>query len=572
MKVLKTINILTWFPKYKKEDLRGDIFAGLTVGVLLIPQGMAYAIIAGLPPVYGLYASLTPLIVYSILGTSRQLSIGPSAMDSLLVASFVSTLAVSNTDNYFSIAITLALFTGLIQLLFGILKLGFIVNFLSKPVISGFTSAAAIIIGLSQLKHLLGINIETNNQIHVLISAISDSISSTHLLTLGIGALSIAIIILSKKISKSIPTPLIVVVLFTSIVYLFNLNTKGINIIGEIPQGLPAFKIPTFDLELIKNLFPMALTLALVAFMEAVSVAKSMQNEENEVKPNNELIALGAANFIGSLFQSFPTTGGFSRSAVNFQAGAKTQLSSLISAALIILTLLFLTPLFYYLPKTVLSAIIMVAVYNLIDIKYPIELLRSRKTEFLMLITTFILTLSFSITVGIIAGVLLSLIVMIYLSTKPHTAVLGRIPNTNQFRNINRFKDLEIRKDVSIIRFDSTMYFANSQFIKDKIFELIKNQSELKLVIINMESVGSIDSSAMNNLSSIKQKLNQIDVDVYFTGLIGPVRDTMNKYGFIKIVGKENFFLDIQFALEYFETHLKDEKTSDMAIQTNFSD
>ena len=571
MRIGSFLNIVNWLPNYKKAHLKSDAIAGLTVGIMLIPQGMAYAIIAGLPPVYGLYASLVPIIVYAILGTSRQLAVGPVAMDSLLVASFIGTLAEIGTDYYISLAIFLATIMGAIQLIMGILRMGFLVNFLSKPVINGFTSAAAIIIGLSQLKHLLGADIPRSNQIQYLLVNIYNNISYIHLPTITIGIIAILIISLIKKFKIRIPAPLIVVVLGTSIVGGLSLNQEGVKIVGEIPSGFPSFILPDINFALLKTILPMAFTIALVAFMEAISVAKAIQPKHNdyEIDSNKELIALGAANLIGSFFQSYPTTGGFSRTAVNDQSGAKTPLASLISVALIALTLLFFTPLFYYLPKSILAAIILVAVFGLIDIQYPKKLWKSNKVEFFMLLATFVTTLTIGITTGIITGVILSLIVMIYFSTRPHIAILGRIPNTNQFRNIDRFDHLETRDDVLIIRFDAQMYFANSQYFKDKLGSLIKEKPYLKLLILNMESVNMIDSSSINMLQRVHDNLISKNIKVYFTGTIGPVRDVLSKSGFLDEVGKKNFFLDIHFALKKYDDDFIDNKVNQHAIQTN---
>ncbi|MEJ2162708.1 MAG: SulP family inorganic anion transporter [Robiginitalea sp.] len=376
----KFFPILEWMPRYQKKWLSGDLSAGLTVGIMLIPQGMAYAMIAGLPPVFGLYAAMVPQIIYALMGTSRQLAVGPVAMDSLLVASGLGALALSGIEEYIAMAIFLALFMGVLQLSFGLLRMGFLVNFLSRPVISGFTSAAAIIIGLSQLKHLLGTDIESSNQIHILLSNAAGTMGDTNLITLGIGVGAIILIRALKKVNPRIPGALVAVVAGAVLVYLLGLFDNGVRIVGDVPSGLPAFELPALEAERISQLFPIALTLALIAFMEAISVAKAVEEKrgENNVDANQELVSLGASNIIGSLFQSYPTTGGFSRTAVNDQAGAHTGLASLVSSAVVGLTLLFLTPAFYYLPNAVLASIIMVAVFGLIDLKYPRRLWKNR--------------------------------------------------------------------------------------------------------------------------------------------------------------------------------------------------
>ena len=570
---MKNLPLLEWVSDYKKEYLKGDISAGITVGIMLIPQGMAYALLAGLPPVYGLYAALFPILVYAILGTSRQLAVGPVAMDSLLVASFVSTLAQINSDQYIALAILLATIMGIIQILLGILRMGFLVNFLSKPVINGFTSAAAIIIGFSQLKHLLGADIPGNNQIQFLLLNIWNNIDSVHFLTITIGIVSIITLVLLKKYFSKLPAPLAVVSLSILLTWFFKLDVSGVKIVQEIPKGLPSFSLPSFDWELIITMFPMAGTLALIAFMEAISVAKAIQvkHKNYEINPNRELIALGSANLVGSFFLAYPTTGGFSRTAVNDQAGANTPFASIISVVLVALTLLFLTPLFYYLPQTVLAAIIMVAVYGLIDFQYPVKLWKSRKIEFYMLFSTFIITLTIGIIDGILIGVALTLFVMIYLSTKPHIAVLGRIKNTNQFRNIHRFEGLEVREDILIIRFDAQMYFANAQFLKNSLLELAKQKGySLKLIILNMESVNLIDSTALSELEDLIEYFKNQNIILYFAGTIGPVRDVLYKSNFIEKAGENNFFLDVHFAIQNFD-HIdeKNEELKKIVLQSN---
>ena len=464
MKLKSFIPLLEWLPKYKKEYLSGDLSAGLTVGIMLIPQGMAYAMIAGLPPVFGLYAALIPQVIYGILGTSRQLSVGPVAMDSLLVASGLGALSLSGIDEYISMAIFLALFMGAIQFILGVVRMGFLVNFLSKPVISGFTSAAALIIGLSQLKHLLGTQIERSNQIHILLLNALKTIDQTNLVALGLGIAAIVVIKALKRLHNRIPGALIVTVSGIVITYVFRLDQLGLSIVQEVPSGLPSFGVPTVAQDRIGELFPIAMTLALIAFMEAISVAKAIEEKHklNEVKPNQELIALGLSNVVGALFQSYPSTGGFSRTAVNDQAGANSTLASFISAAIVGLTLLFLTPLFYYLPNTVLAAIIMVAVFGLIDFHYPRTLWKNRKDEFALLIFTFIITLTVGIKEGILFGVLLSLLLLVYRSSSPHFAVLARVNNSPYYRNVKRFSS-EVTIDPAILLFGQAVVQSQAE-------------------------------------------------------------------------------------------------------------
>ncbi|UII76488.1 solute carrier family 26 protein [Flagellimonas sp. HMM57] len=547
--------ILDWLPNYKKEYLTGDISAGLTVGIMLIPQGMAYAMIAGLPPVFGLYAALIPQMVYAILGTSRQLAVGPVAMDSLLVASGLGALSISGMDEYIAMAIFLALFMGSIQLLLGLMRMGFLVNFLSKPVISGFTSAAAIIIGLSQLKHLLGTDIERSNQIHILLQNALRTIDQTNLYTLGIGVTAIFLLKGFKKINRKIPAALLIVSLGIVWAYFFKIDLVGVKIVAKVPSGLPSFGVPSIDFSRIDELLPIALTLALIAFMEAISVSKAVEvkHREYEVNANQELIALGASNIMGAFFQSYPTTGGFSRTAVNDQSGAKTGIAAFVSVLVVGLTLLFLTPLFYYLPNAILAAIIMVAVFGLIDVKYPKRLFKNRKDEFVLLMATFVITLTVGIKEGILLGVLLSLLLLVYRTSKPHLAILGKIRGANYFKNISRFeKDAEIDPRVLIIRFDSQLYFGNKDYFKNELSKLLNSKIvQPEAIIIKAEPINYIDSSAVFMLENLVQEFREKNIKILFSDVIGPVRDIIQKSELVDKIGREHFFVNTLEAYDY---------------------
>jgi len=577
MNMKKLIPILEWLPNYKREFFKNDLGAGLTIGIMLVPQGIAYAMIAGLPPIYGLYTAMIPQIIYAIFGTSRQLSVGPVAMDSLIVASGVAALAEIGSDHFIEFAILLAFMMGILQVLFGFFKLGFLVNFLSRPVISGFTSAAALIIALSQLKNLLGINLHSGNKIHNLLFEVYQHLNEINWTTFSIGAIAILILIFLKQVTKKIPPALLVVVFGILAVKIFNLDEVGVKIVGEIPKGLPNFKVPNFDVKVLVDLFPLALTLSFIAFLEAISVAKAVELKHNDYKvvPNQELIAIGMGNIIGSFFQTYPATGGFSRTAVNNQTGAKTPLSAVISASIVALTLLFFTPVFYYLPEAVLGAIIVVAVFGLLDFTVPKQLLKYSKRELVILNITLIITAVIGIKEGIFIGVVLSLGMLIYRTTKPHIAILGRIPNTHFYRNIKRFEGLLITsEEILIVRFDAQLYFANVQYFKDKLEDsIIEKGYKLKLIIIDGESINSIDSSGVYMLSDIITKYKSLDIDVAFTGMKGPVRDVLDKSGIMKKIGYQNCFLSIQEAVDAFEERKKNKeigiKFSDYIKQTN---
>lgn len=551
------IPILNWLPDYKSEYLKDDFIAGVTVAVLLIPQGMAYALIAGLPPIYGLYAALTPQIIYAFLGTSRQLAVGPVAMDSLLVAAGLGALSIVDSNQYIQMAILLALTIGAIQFLLGLLKMGFIVNFLSKPVISGFTSAAAIIICLNQLRHILGISISQSNKIHVFTSALMQSETPINLHSLIIGIVSIILLILIKGWSSKIPSALVIVVIGICWVTFTHQIQPSVAIVGNIPDGLPNFSFPPLKWEIIKELIPISLTIALVAFMEAISIAKSIQEKHKtyEINPNQELLALGASNMIGSFFQSYPTTGGFSRTAVNNQAGAKTGVAALISALIVAIILTFFTDWFYYLPKSALGAIIIVAVIKLIDYKYAIRLYKIRKDEFLVLLITFIATLFIGITEGILFGIIFSFILLVYRTSKPHYAFLGRIGSTNYFKNIKRFPDeVVLRDDLIILRFDAQLFFGNIHFFKKLVFDsLNKNPRKVKGFIINARSMNYIDSTAIEQLIDIIEKIQEKGIRVMLVGATGPTRDSVIKSKLINVVKKGNLFITSGDATDSFD-------------------
>ncbi len=548
----KYFPILQWLPYYKKAQLNGDLTAGFTIGVLLIPQGMAYALIAGLPPVYGLYAAIMPQVVYAFLGTSRQLSVAPVAMDSLLVAAGVSVIATEGTDAYIGFAILLAFFMGLFQLLLGLFRMGFVTNLLSRPVISGFTSAAAVIIGLNQLKYLLGINVEKSNKIYEIIWNTIQRLGEVHWLTLVMGVGGILLILWLKHISQRIPGALISVIIGTGLVFSLNLHEGGVEIVRTIPQGLPAFRLPEFTLGQWGELIPLALTISVVAFMEAYSVAKALEakKKDHQVDANQELIGLGAANLVGSLFQAYPVTGGFSRSAANLESGANTPLASVFSALLILLTLLFLTPLFYYLPTAILASVIMVAISKLVDVRFALRLFKEDKLEFVLLLVTFIVTIGFSMVPGIITGVVVSILIHLYHTAYPHIATLGRIKGQTVFRNIRRFSDLEVWEDKLVLRVDAPVTFINIQYIRDYIIREIDRDFRIREVVIDASAISYVDASAIQGIIDLIEVLRTRGVRFLIAEVVGPVRDAMFKTRLMDEIGIENIYLTLNDALE----------------------
>ena len=557
-RIKEHLGILQWLPNYKRSWLGGDLFAGLTLGVVLIPQGIAYAIIAGLPPQYGLYTAMIPQLVYAVLGTSRQLAVGPAAMDSLIVAAGVSSIATVGSDHFIAVAIALAFLVGLFQFLFGLFQLGFLVNFLSKPVISGFTSGSAIIIALNQFGNLTGIEVERSNQVHLLMTDLFQNIRALHWQSLLIGVLAILVIFVLKYWSKKIPASLVVILLGIFTVFAFDLDGKGVDILGQIPRGLPSIALPDLDVALFREIVGLALTLALIGFLEAISIAKSIEvkHEYYKVSPNKELVALGFGNMIGAIFQSYPATGGFARTAINDQSGAKTPLSSIIAALIIALTLVFLTPVFHYLPKSILAGIIIVAAYGLLDFSMPKKLLGYNLRDLIILNSTLLVTVFVGIKEGILFGIILSLAMLIYKSTKPHMAVLGQVPGTHFYRNVNRFDDLVVQDEILIVRFDAQLFFANTNYFKEKLAEFTREKGDkLSYLVIDGESLNALDSSAVYTLEEIHNHYTSKGITIVFSGLKGPVRDTLVKSQLMKKIRYDHCFMSIQEAVDCFENN-----------------
>ena len=557
MNIKKIIPILDWLPNYKKSLFKGDLVAGVTVGIILIPQGIAYALIAGLPPIYGLYCALVPQMIYAIFGTSRQVAVGPVAMDSLIVATGVSTLALAGSESYIAIAILLGLMVGTIQFILGVFSLGFIVNFLSKPVITGFTSAMAIIIGFNQFRNLLGVDFIQSDQIQFIIEDIWLEIATFNTWTTIIGLLTVFIIIVLRNINKKIPNALIVVILGIVVMKYFGNSLNDIDIVKEVPSGLPVFGIPEIDIDLIRELLPIALTLVMVGYLEIISIGKSLESKQDiyKIRPNQELIALGLSNMVGSLFKAYPSTSSFSRSAINQESGAKTGMAALISVVMVVITLLFLTPLFYHLPKTVLAAIIIVAVFGLVNFKEAGFLWRANILDFWLMLSTFVATLLLGIEYGITVGVGLSLIVLIYRTSRPYVVELGKVPNSNFYRNKNRFEEVVLEDEILVFRFDAQIFYANSTYFRDNLDEMaFKKGKALKLIVLDAESINRVDSTGVEMLKERIKYYQKKDVVFYFAGVKGPVRDDFFRSGILEIIGINHFFMRANQAVKFYKT------------------
>jgi SulP family sulfate permease len=548
---------LTWGRAYSRDDLRGDLQGGLTTAVMLIPQGMAYAMLAGLPPIVGLYASLVPLIVYALLGTSRQLAVGPVAMVSLLVASGVGALVEQGTDMYLAYAVMLMVMVGGLQLVMGLGRLGFLVNFLSHPVLSGFTSAAALIIGLSQLKHLLGVNIPRSHHVHEIVLNAVNQVGDINAITVGIGVASVVVLVVLKKVAPRFPRALAVVVGGTLAVWGLGLNDMGVKIVGDVPAGLPAMAVPSLDMGVMKELLPTALTIALVGFMESIAVARAFaRRHKYEVDANQELVGLGAANLLGSLFGGYPVTGGFSRTAVNDQAGSKTPAAAIVTAVVIGLTLLFLTPLFHFLPKAVLAAIIMTAVFGLIDIAEVKHLWQVDRADLVLLTITFFATLGFGIEQGILAGVGASMLWFVVRSTRPHYAVLGRVGDAGVWRNVAREQDARPVEGVLAVRMDAPFYYGNVSFLKDTLKKLEadavqKEGGPLRALVLDATAMNELDSSAAGAMVELCDDFCARGVPFYLAGVKGPVMDTLRKAHLVEKIGEDHLPLRVEDAVRH---------------------
>jgi len=557
LKIKSFIPILDWLPKYKKSFLRDDIVAGITVAIILIPQGIAYALIAGLPPIYGLYTALVPQIIYAIFGTARQVAVGPVAMDSLIVATGVSTLALAGSQSYVEIAILLALVVGVFQILMGLLRLGFIVNFMSRPVITGFTSAVAIIIGLNQLGNLIGVSFLKTDQIHLLLADVYRRLPQINIPTTVIGLVACAIIVVLKRINPKIPNALIVVLLGILVITFFGELFIDVDIVRDIPSGLPNFSVPELDVDQIRELLPIAITLVLVGYLETISIGKTLEAKQDEyrVDANQELVALGLGNILGSFFKSYPSTASFSRSAINEDAGAITGVAGIVSCLLLVFTLLFLTPVFYNLPKTVLAAIIIVSVVKLVNVKEARHLWRSNNLDFWLMLATFLATLLLGVEYGIMTGVGLSLIVLIFRTSRPYVTELGKVPDSNFYRNVNRFEEVIIEKDILIFRFDAQLFYANADYFRECLDEMVeRREGALKLIVLDAESINRTDSTGVEMLKERIRFYKKRGIDFYFAGVKGPVRDALFKSGILDIIDISHFFMRANGAVKYYKT------------------
>ncbi len=541
----RLLPFLRWSRGYTRRDLRGDLLAGATTASLLIPQAMAYALLAGLPPIVGLYAALAPPIVYALLGTSRRLAVGPAAIDSLLTAAALAPMAAGDPVVYATAAAALALLVGAIQATTGALRLGFIVNFLSLPVLRGFTAGAAVLIIASQLGPLLGLRLPASAGIGPTIQALVRQASALHLPTVGLGLAAVTALLLMGRFRGK---ALVVVGTGVLLGHVLGLDAHGVALLGAAPSGLPTLAVPMVDAALLVTLAPAAAILALVSFMEAFSAGLVVAERGEQVDANQELVALGLSNAAAGLAGGYPIAGGLSRTAVNAQAGARTPLAGVVTATLVAFTLVLLAPLLQTLPRAALSAIIVVAVAGLIDLGFVRELRRVKPRELLSLGVTFGATLVFGVSLGLAFGVAASLLFFVLRTTRPHTAVLGRLPGTEVYRNVLRFPDAETVPGLVIVRLDAPLYFANAAYLTAQIRSLVDAQSP-RAVILDMGAVHEIDISALASLRELSEELRAQNVALHLADIKGPVRDLLSRTDFPASLGPERFTFTVHEAV-----------------------
>ena len=548
--------ILSWGKTYNQLSLTNDLVAAVIVTIMLIPQSLAYAMLAGLPPQMGLYASILPITLYAIFGTSRALAVGPVAVVSLLTAASISRIAAPGSEEYIFAAITLAFLSGVFLLAMGIFRLGFMANFLSHPVISGFITASGIIIAASQLKNIFGIEAHGHNLVQIL-SSMSGYLGEINWITATIGILTAAFLFwvrkgllpllrglgLPKRTAEIIAKtgPVAAIVATTLLVWAFDLKSAGVKIVGAVPQGLPPLTVPGFSLELWTSLLSSAVLISVIGFVESISVAQTLAAKKRQrIDPDQELIGLGAAN-IGAAFTSgFPVTGGFSRSVVNYDAGADTPAAGAYTAVGLMFASLFLTPLIFFLPKATLAATIIVAVLSLVDFSILGKAWRYSKADFIAVAATMFITLVVGVEVGVITGVLVSILIHLYKSSRPHIATVGQVPNSEHFRNVLRH-DVITHPNILTVRVDESLYFANARFLEDHLFERVARRTELRDVILMCSAINAIDMSALESLEAINERLCDMGVSFHLSEIKGPVMDQLVDTDFLKHLTGEIF-------------------------------
>lgn len=545
--------ILTWLPTYSKEDFFADSKSGLTIGIIMVPQVMAYAVIAGLSPIYGLYGSLVPLLIYPLFGTSRHLALGIVATDMIIIASGAGMIAEPGSSKYVSIVLLLAMFAGVVHMTLSLLRMGFLMNFLSKPVIYGFMIAAPIIIIFSQLGNIFGIETDHSQYVGILTIQIVQQLHDVNFTVFAIGAAGFAILYILKRLNPLFPRALVVLVAGGLIVWFFQLQEQGVDVVGPIPSGLPSLYFPEFTFDDLRRLIPTVTTLVLVQLMTIISLGKTYANKYRyPISPNKEFFAIGAANLIGGFFQSPPISGSFSRTVVSEQAGTRTTLANVVCAAVICLTLLFLTPLFYYIPIAALSAIIILAVISLIDFKELKYLFRTKPEEGYIAIFTFLSVLFIGIQEGILMGIGGSLFVVLYRSSRPNLAVLGHVHGSRTYRDVSRNPQASPIEEILILRFDASISFNNAEFIKDFIIHKSEERSKkIRAVVVDAKSINDLDTTAIEALRSVMETLENWHIEFHFAGLKTAVQKLLLRSGLARSLGGTHFHRSTHMAVKY---------------------
>ena len=555
--------------------LRADLIAGITVALVLVPQSMAYAQLAGLPPYIGLYASFIPVMIAAFWGSSRQLATGPVAVVSLMTAAALGPMVTGmdllpeqRVTVYLSLAALLAIMVGIFQMLLGVLRLGVLVDFLSHPVVVGFTNGAAIIIATSQLSKLFGVTVEkAEHHYQTVWRVVVAATTETHVLTLIMGIAALAMMILMKKYLPRIPTVLTAVVITTLASWMFGFQGAGGKVVGEIPEGLPGVSFPEFDLQVASKLVAAAITISLIGFMEAIAIAKAMAAQTRQrLDTNQELFGQGLSNITAGLFGAYPVSGSFSRSAVNIAAGARTGFSSVVTGSVVAITLLFLTPLLYHLPQATLAAVIIMAVINLVKVQPIKHAMKVQKHDGVVSIITFALTLVMAphLEKSIIVGVLLSLGLYLYRSMRPRFAELS-IHSDGTFRDA-AVHNLRRCKHLSVLRFDGSLYFANAGYFETKVLQNVASKPELKFVILDLEGVNEIDATGEEVIGNLHERLGHGGVGVL---IARPKRQTMqifDRSGLADEIGREHFFRTRTDAIEYARNQLGEEVVEDSPL------
>ncbi|MDZ7891939.1 MAG: sulfate permease [Rhodoferax sp.] len=539
---LPSVPVLDWGRRYDQETFVGDLVAALIVTIMLIPQSLAYALLAGLPPEVGLYASVAPLLLYGVLGSSRVLAVGPVAVVSLMTAAAVGEHAAAGTAAYWQIAITLAFLSGMMLLVMGVLRLGFLANFLSHPVISGFISASGLLIAASQLKTLMGVKADGHNVVELL-TAIARQADSAHLLTLAVGLIVTGFLFWVRKGLKPLLTawgmkpkiadvvakagPVAAIAVTTALAWALDWQAQGMKIVGNVPQGLPPLTAPTWDLALWRELAMPALLISVVGFVESVSVGQTLAAKRRQrIEPDEELVALGASNLSAAISGGFPVTGGFARSVVNFDAGARTPAAGVFTAIGITLASLLLTPALYYLPQATLSATIIVAVLSLVDFGILSRTWSYSKPDFAAVVATLFATLTLGVETGLVIGVGVSLALYVFRTSRPHIAEVGLLPGTEHFRNVLRH-EVHTSPELLTLRVDESLYFANARSLEDRINDAVASRPTLRHVVLLCSAINDIDASALESLEAIDQRLKTAGVMLHFSELKGPVMDRL---------------------------------------------